>query len=596
MRFSTVSGAALTAASAVMAKEMAKNEATAAELYDSGVMHTDNMQRKISLWTAEAEAGLLDSTKWPRLNKTSCVNGFVDAIPGDPLHKFSCKNIDLYDFINHATLGSPNGWDELGDGVLLTGSSSWGWTDPESGREFVANGLYDGTSFIEILPEGKMLFIAFLPCPAPTDPNAFWKEIRSYKHYMVIGSELRNHGIQIFDMKKLLDIDPSKGVVTYDIVKDVTGHFKDLPVGRSHNVVVHEAKDLLLAVGSAPRNTDPCRAGPIFIDIKDPSKPTRLGCNPDDGYVHDAQCLVYKGPDTRFTGRDICYGYNEDSLTIYDATNPANSSIISITSYEGATYTHQGWVLDPEWQEYLVMDDELDELRGNGPAKDGFPVTYIWDIKDLTAPKQTGLYKGTVRAVDHNQYIKDGLIYQSSYQAGLRVYDVTSIPSNPTGDDVCEVAFFDVYPEDDSEPGGGIADYAFGTWSSYAMFKSGFIFINTIERGAFLVKMNKRASCPKKSCNADNCLRAMRSTSVKGRLEESQEFCGDFLDGWTADVAVVPEYASKACGVNVISRVSSACSCLPTATTSVPVPSSTSPVTITSAAPEPTESDYCTED
>jgi hypothetical protein len=40
------------------------------------------------------------------------------------------------------------------------------------------------------------------------------------------------------------------------------------------------------------------------------------------------------------------------------------------------------------------MDDELDELRGNGPAKDGYPVTYIWDIKDLTAPKQTGLYKG----------------------------------------------------------------------------------------------------------------------------------------------------------------------------------------------------------
>jgi hypothetical protein len=41
------------------------------------------------------------------------------------------------------------------------------------------------------------------PCPAPTDPNAFWKEIRSYKHYMIIGSELRNHGIQIFDMKKV---------------------------------------------------------------------------------------------------------------------------------------------------------------------------------------------------------------------------------------------------------------------------------------------------------------------------------------------------------------------------------------------------------
>lgn len=41
------------------------------------------------------------------------------------------------------------------------------------------------------------------PCPAPTDPDAFWKEIRSYKNYMLIGSELTNHGVQIFDMTKV---------------------------------------------------------------------------------------------------------------------------------------------------------------------------------------------------------------------------------------------------------------------------------------------------------------------------------------------------------------------------------------------------------
>ena len=28
----------------------------------------------------------------------------------------------------------------------------------------------------------------------------------------------------------------------------------------------------------------------------------------------------------------------------------------------------QGWLLDPEWQEYLVMDDELDEVEGAGLA------------------------------------------------------------------------------------------------------------------------------------------------------------------------------------------------------------------------------------
>ena len=50
---------------------------------------------------------------------------------------------------------------------------------------------------------------------------------------------------------------------------------------------------------------------------------------------------MYKGPDKKYLGRDVCYSYNEDTLTIYDVTDPKNSSIISVTSYEGATYTHQ---------------------------------------------------------------------------------------------------------------------------------------------------------------------------------------------------------------------------------------------------------------
>jgi hypothetical protein len=40
--------------------------------------------------------------------------------------------VDLYDFINHASLGSPKS-----DTAGRTGSSTWGWTDPESGREFI---------------------------------------------------------------------------------------------------------------------------------------------------------------------------------------------------------------------------------------------------------------------------------------------------------------------------------------------------------------------------------------------------------------------------------------------------------------------------
>ncbi|KAH7374748.1 hypothetical protein B0T11DRAFT_308627 [Plectosphaerella cucumerina] len=592
MRYNTIAGAVLTAASAVVGKELPKDEALAAEVYDNGIIHEKIMSTKLEFWQGEAAAGLLDSTKWPRLNYTKCVNGVAEAVKGDPLHTFKCKNIDLYDFVNHAELGSPGS-----DAQLRTGSGSWGWVDPESGREFIANGQYDGTSFVEILPEGRIKVLGFLPAVVPSAARSLWKEVRRYKNYIVVGSELEGHGVQIFDLKKLLTIDLKEGDKPVQFTRsDLTGFFNELAIGSSHNVVINEESQWGASVGSRPRDVD-CLGGFIFFDLKDPSKPTRIGCAKEDGYIHDAECLVYRGPHTEYVGRDICYGYNEDSLTIYDVTDKANATILSITGYEGVQYTHQGAVLDKEWQEYLVMDDEYDEVGRTGPhvgpAIDRFAVTYIWDISDLTAPKQTGLYKATVRSIDHNQYINkyDGLVYQSSYGAGLRVYDVSSIPQDPTGDSVCEVAYFDIYPEDDGLQAGQNPTFV-GSWSSYAEFPSGFVWINTIERGGYLVKPTKKEKCKPKSCNADNCLRALRSTSVSGRLEESQEFCATYLDGWEADVKAVPEYASKACGDNIISRVSSACSCLPTPTSPV-TSSSAAPVTTTSA--EPTETDTCEE-
>jgi hypothetical protein len=54
---------------------------------------------------------------------------------------------------------------------------------------------------------------------------------------MVIGSESVNHGVQFFDMKKLLTLDPAKPK-NFSTATDLAGWFNDLPAGRSHNVVV----------------------------------------------------------------------------------------------------------------------------------------------------------------------------------------------------------------------------------------------------------------------------------------------------------------------------------------------------------------------
>lgn len=314
----------------------------------------------------------------------------------------------------------------------------------------------------------------------------------------------------------------------------------------------------------------PCNGGIIFFNTTDLNNVKATGCASADHYVHDAQCVVYRGPDTKYYGRDICYGYNEDTITIFDVTNKIgnNTKIISRISYEGAEYIHQGFVLDLQNQEYLIMDDEYDEVEAvTGPASvNKLPTTHIFDIRDLENPKYAGNFQGKTRNIDHNQYVIDGFSYQSNYGAGLTVWDIRSIPKNPSGKDVKEVAFFDIYPEDDELPGGGSVAFL-GSWSHYAYFKSGYVYINTIERGSFIVKLTAKTPAPAPVCNADNCLRAFRANTIPGRLAESQAFCSSFLARKRDATAVTKTYALQSCTrtTDVAAQVSSACACIPSA-------------------------------
>ena len=178
-------------------------------------------------------------------------------------------------------------------------------------------------------------------------------------------------------------------------------------------------------------------------------------------------------------------------MTIYDITDKKNATIISITSYDGAAYTHQGWVLDETNQDYLLLDDELDEVDRTGAAVDQHATTYIWNISSLEAPVLTGTFKSPSIAIDHNQYIKNYYSYQSQYGAGLRILDVSSVRSDPTGGGIHEVAFLDIFPEDDTK----VSEPAFvGSWHNYPYFKSGHIVLNTFDRGAFVAKRSKKVT------------------------------------------------------------------------------------------------------
>ena len=83
-----------------------------------------------------------------------------------------------------------------------------------------------------------------------------------------------------------------------------------------------------------------------MIGVKDPKNPRFAGCYSADGYTHDAQCVVYRGPDRRYYGKEICFNYNENTVTIVDVSDKTNPTKISITAYNrlelaARRYTHQ---------------------------------------------------------------------------------------------------------------------------------------------------------------------------------------------------------------------------------------------------------------
>lgn len=189
--------------------------------YASGAVHMGLRAAKESTFSRQREAGAYDSTQYQTASiqtvgdanqlKARCVNGKAAG--------YSCKNIDLYDYKSHSELGSQTG----------EGSSSWGWTSPE-GREIMVVAQADGAAFAEITKEGRIVYLGRLPRTTTSVKAMIWREIRVYDHYAVIGSEAEGHHIQIFDLTKLLKIDP-KSPVTFDPEKDVTGLYKNLPVG-----------------------------------------------------------------------------------------------------------------------------------------------------------------------------------------------------------------------------------------------------------------------------------------------------------------------------------------------------------------------------
>ena len=366
-----------------------------------------------------------------------CENGLAGNYP--------CNGIGLVSRISLAEMGGRDGND------------CWGWTDPDTGKEYAIMGTDANTTFIDISDAENPVILGSLPTATS---SSTWRDIKVYNNYAFIVSEASSHGMQIFDLTKLRSVTNTPESFTSD------EHYTTF--GSAHNIVINEDSGYAYAVG-----TNTFSGGPQFINIQNPLSPQNEGGYSEQGYTHDAQVITYNGPDSDYTGREIYIGSNEDKVVFIDVTNKDTPIFISDINYTNVNYTHQGWV--DESQTYFFLGDETDEINLGGNTR-----TIIFDITNLDEPVIHFEYNGPTNAIDHNGYVNGNEFYIANYTAGIRIIDISDVANK----NISETAFFDSHPQNNNTSFNG-------AWSVYPFFESGNILISDINAGLFIVRKNE---------------------------------------------------------------------------------------------------------
>ena len=315
-------------------------------------------------------------------------SGAVDCADG-VAGQFDCGNVDL---LSYMTI------EDLGGGPGIQANDIWGWVDPETEREYALVGRTNGTSFVDITDPANPVLKGDLPLTEGATPNS-WRDIKVYaNHAFVVADNVGEHGMQIFDLTRLREDSDTPVTFTEDAIYD--------GIASAHNVVINEDTGFAYVVGSSGGG-ETCGGGLHIVNIQDPLSPQFAGCFADPstgragtGYSHDAQCVIYEGPDTEHHGKEICFNSNETALSISDVTDKENPVALSVAEYPNASYAHQGWITDDF--EYFYMNDEIDELSGNVVGTR----TLIWNVSDLDDPLLEKEFMSENLSSDHNLYIQ----------------------------------------------------------------------------------------------------------------------------------------------------------------------------------------------
>ncbi len=312
-------------------------------------------------------------------------------------------------------------------------SDIWGWTAPaigeENPHEYAIVGTSSGVAFVRITDPSNPEFLGIVPTTDTSTIRNFWWDIKTYNNRAYWITEVNNAGVASFDLTLLKDMGQvTAGTAISQGVKRYHGN----GYLRAHNISINEATGFAYLTGASKNDpADPAFTdnGVIILDLKGEEPVEVAQINDIDS--HDAQVVIYHGPDLNYVGKEIAIIFNGSDLEvgIYDVTDKTDIVELSVTNYAGASYAHQGWLTEDHG--YMLMGDEEDELFGiSDPKNPDLPDTartYIWDLTDLKNPFVNGTFDSDAAAIDHNLFVKGNRIYQANYTSGIRVLEFVDI-------------------------------------------------------------------------------------------------------------------------------------------------------------------------
>jgi len=277
--------------------------------------------------------------------------------------------------------------------------------------------------------------------------NTVWREFKSYRNRIYAVSDATSEGLMILDFSQA----PDTIVQTY---------FSDTLFRSAHTITLDTVSGRIYLNGS-----NIASQGLAILDVsQNPDTPVLLGTySLPGGYIHDA----YVRGDTVYASCGF------EGYFIYDCRSvPEKPKTIASLPPTGG-YHHNSWLSTdgryaflteeiPSGRPVLVVD--LEKMADN-------------DLFIRTSFLDPLLPPGAFNAIPHNVYIKDNLLFNSQYEDGLLVYDI----SNPVAPRL--IAYYDTHPQNTKY------NTYYGCWGNYPWLPSGTIIAGDMQNGLQLLRL-----------------------------------------------------------------------------------------------------------